>query len=70
MAFASQRKLKNDWPKLWTEQPHCFEEFLEVGFAVHQDFSCVMTCGTLTENMKPSGVRDAQLLTVWADGQA
>ena len=30
--------LKNDWPKLWAEQVHCFEKFLKAGFAVHQDF--------------------------------
>ena len=33
-------------------------------------FSCVMTCGTLTEKMKPSGVLAPQLATVRAEGQA
>ena len=33
-------------------------------------FSCVMTCGTLTEKMKPSGVLAPQLATVRAEGHA
>ncbi len=32
--------------------------------------SCVMTCGTLTQNKKSSGVRADQLLTVLGEGHS
>jgi len=60
-AATEERKLKNDWPELVPENVHRFEELSQVW---------VITCGTLTENMNPSGVREAQLLTVRAVGQA
>ena len=43
---------------------------LDCKFVISSVFSCVITCGTLTETMKSSGVRAAQLLTVRAEGQS
>ena len=69
-ASAEKRILKDDRPKLFTQNIHDFQELRDFGITVHETLSCVMVCGTFTEKTKPSGVRAFQFSTVRAGGHA